>query len=1018
MQDDPAAPLKPGSFTPHFAEPDTQLLPTPPRQGQRGLNESWTSDSMLVDSSSVFATGTTMQSEPWAAKGTVKSKRGSVGQAFSLTRSVSFLHGGRKVRWYHTCSQRLVNNPYFTALMTTLTVYALTGDDFRLLATDRPADIWFNFMTIVCLVCFSVELVASSIGKDDYFPGFFFCLDAVSTVTLVMDLTWVADLIMGDEDDFDKARSGRTARIGAKVGRIVRVIRLIRIVKLYKAWHESRKKKLPPQQTPGEEDEDSEWEEDDPNAAPEKTQRESLVGKKLSALTTQRVIILVLTMLLTLPLLRAEPMQQVPRSPSYGADDVWEAFHQYLNNKMPRIHYEKTLLKYMYYHNWFTGSHGCPNENKGCSNLYFSNAFWVGIASQDNAKLDKYAPLAQIRASTVAAWEANTSTQDDAYNYGTMPSEAKRILSSPWSTECTVNNLPFRGISLLGEEISDYNSFAAKCPTDLRVQERAKWNPRVLSYKEYKSWHLAFFFDLRPHVKAESGFSLGVTAFVCIVLCVASVFFSKDANALVLEPVEQMIQKVEAIRDNPLVAMKMADDEFRLEELKKVAQARERKEKVLQFVKQLVLCKSKHQEVMETVILDKTIIKLGTLLALGFGEAGANIVSHNMAGSNSAGVNAMIAGQRVDCILGNVRIRDFSVATEVLQGKVMTFVNQIAEIVHGVVNECAGAANKNNGETFMLVWRTEGFPADKVAREADMSMVAFAKVLGAVHRSRTLASYRGHPALKQRLGNGCRVNLSFGLHFGWAIEGAVGSEFKIDASYLSPNVSIAASVEHATSIYDISICATHAVVKLCTKEMAKKLRLIDRVIIKGSAQPVDLFSLDLDYRQLHVDEQKPRTFIWNLRQRYKARQMLEVEKNRKWLPGFLIRELFDDSPDVAAMRRKYSVEFLETFNMGYQNYNQGEWEVARRLLTHTQKMLGFRDGPSVALLRYMEANGFEAPERWQGVHHFGTQPDIYDDACGSRRGSAADSPKLPTQPSTLLAQPSTVLVGAGPDLPL
>ena len=32
-----------------------------------------------------------------------------------------------------------------------------------------------------------------------------------------------------------------------------------------------------------------------------------------------------------------------------------------------------------------------------------------------------------------------------------------------------------------------------------------------------------------------------------------------------------------------------------------------------------------------------------------------------------------------------------------------------------------------------------------------------------------------------------RVNLSFGLHAGWAIEGAVGSEFKIDASYVSPN---------------------------------------------------------------------------------------------------------------------------------------------------------------------------------------------------------------------------------------
>ena len=31
---------------------------------------------------------------------------------------------------------------------------------------------------------------------------------------------------------------------------------------------------------------------------------------------------------------------------------------------------------------------------------------------------------------------------------------------------------------------------------------------------------------------------------------------------------------------------------------------------------------------METAILEKTIIKLGSLLALGFGEAGANIIGH------------------------------------------------------------------------------------------------------------------------------------------------------------------------------------------------------------------------------------------------------------------------------------------------------------------------------------------------------------------------------------------------------
>jgi len=47
--------------------------------------------------------------------------------------------------------------------------------------------------------------------------------------------------------------------------------------------------------------------------------------------------------------------------------------------------------------------------------------------------------------------------------------------------------------------------------------------------------------------------------------------------------------------------------------------------------------------------------------------------------------------------------------------------------------------------------------------------------------------------------------MGFGLHVGWAIEGAIGSYFKVDASYLSPNVNMAARLEAATKIFDTPI---------------------------------------------------------------------------------------------------------------------------------------------------------------------------------------------------------------------
>lgn len=44
-----------------------------------------------------------------------------------------------------------------------------------------------------------------------------------------------------------------------------------------------------------------------------------------------------------------------------------------------------------------------------------------------------------------------------------------------------------------------------------------------------------------------------------------------------------------------------------------------------------------------------------------------------------------------------------------------------------------------------------------------------------------------------------------GLNLGWAIEGALGSKFKIDASYLGQNVDISMDLEERTKKYGVNI---------------------------------------------------------------------------------------------------------------------------------------------------------------------------------------------------------------------
>jgi len=131
-------------------------------------------------------------------------------------------------------------------------------------------------------------------------------------------------------------------------------------------------------------------------------------------------------------------------------------------------------------------------------------------------------------------------------------------------------------------------------------------------------------------------------------------------------------------------------------------------------------------------------------------------------------------------------------------------VNKIGSLVHESVYRYGGSANKNIGEAFLLVWK---IPDDKYILNnktneiqwndrrylsvlADFSVFSFVKTLVKINKDPLILEYRNDEKLNAIIPN-FRVEMGFGLHLGWAIEGAIGSEYKIDASYLSPNVNMA-----------------------------------------------------------------------------------------------------------------------------------------------------------------------------------------------------------------------------------
>lgn len=158
------------------------------------------------------------------------------------------------------------------------------------------------------------------------------------------------------------------------------------------------------------------------------------------------------------------------------------------------------------------------------------------------------------------------------------------------------------------------------------------------------------------------------------------------------------------------------------------------------------------------------------------------------------------------------------------------------------------------------------------------------------------------------------------------------------------------------------------VIDLCVKKVGAKARLIDCVVVSGSTIPMKLYSVDLDFRSIAVDNLKPLGIVFNTRNRFKVRQYIENEKNSKLSEDLDLTDVFESDVGIAIMRKRYTIDFFQLFNMGYHNYSQGEWQVARRMLNSTKTKLGMEDGPSSCLLRFMESgHNFEAPKEWVGV---------------------------------------------------
>lgn len=88
------------------------------------------------------------------------------------------------------------------------------------MTVDVNGDIYFDIITIICLATFSFEIIITIIVKDGYLWSFFFFLDVISTVSLLLDINILTNELFYGASNVTStaslARAGRAGRVGSK----------------------------------------------------------------------------------------------------------------------------------------------------------------------------------------------------------------------------------------------------------------------------------------------------------------------------------------------------------------------------------------------------------------------------------------------------------------------------------------------------------------------------------------------------------------------------------------------------------------------------------------------------------------------------------------------------------------------------------------------------------------------------------------------------------------------------------
>ena len=448
--------------------------------------------------------------------------------------------------------------------------------------------------------------------------------------------------------------------------------------------------------------------------------------------------------------------------------------------------------------------------------------------------------------------------------------------------------------------------------------------------------------------------SIIVTIFIGIILAIASVTFTVDTQKIVIIPITKMILIIKSLADDPLKKMEEVREEKTEEKLE-------------------INDKSEDNQNM----LQSTVEKINSLLQLSFGEDGAEILSKNIM-SGEGELNLMRPGNKVSLVICAIKINNFQLISECLDLEITIFFNKICHIVHNCAKMWSGLVAKSSDGCFTLVWRLPELlekdteeddlsnPAMQRTDLANRALVSLIKIISEIRRSSDLQFYKFHPKISTNLGEGFEITISAGLHVGWSIEGVIGSDLKIDASYLSPHIYLAYDLLEAVNRYQVPILMTEEYYGYLSIKAKTCCRRIDTVTIDYLLNQVfGLYTFDINAK----DIAEPEGHV--LGSLIKLQELDSVNVENFQHKG--VDYMFTLDSDIVGLQRDIPNHFFDSFRHAYVDYISGQWNEAKEYL---EKAMVYKpkDGPSITIMEYINNKGGKPPEDWPK-----TRPLLLDD---------------------------------------